>query len=229
MNVLEATDLTVRFGGVTALDGVSLTLEEGITLGLVGPNGAGKTTLLDTVSGFVRPASGAVSFAGRDVSRLQPWRRTRLGLARTFQATELFEDLTIRENLQVAGAPDALVGDLIARLDLGDYQQTIAGDVPAGVGRLASIARAMTTQPRVLLLDEPGAGLVPDEKRRLAEILRGLIASHELSIVLIDHDMSFIGDACSDVVVLDFGKVIATGPPEQIQRDPRVQEAYLGV
>jgi ABC-type branched-subunit amino acid transport system ATPase component len=226
--VLSATDITVRYGGVTALDAVTVEVPAGESVGLIGPNGAGKSTLLDVMTGFVQPVTGRIAFGDRDISKLSPWRRARLGLGRTFQATELFDDLSLRENLDVTGAQSDRIDELLAQLRLESYQDAFAGDMPAGVRRLASIARTLARRPRVVLLDEPGAGLMPAEKEQLSATLHELRAQHDLSLVLVDHDMSFIGRACSSIVVLDFGKVVVHGTPEEIRDDQRVREAYLG-
>jgi branched-chain amino acid transport system ATP-binding protein len=225
---LAATDVTVRFGGVTALDEITFEVERGEVVGLIGPNGAGKSTMLDALTGFVKPVSGRVTLGERDISRMAPWRRARLGIGRTFQSAELFDELTVRENLEVTGAADDRIADLTGQLDIEPFAGLLAGDLPAGVSRLVSIARTMAYEPSVMLLDEPGAGLMPTEKDNLADALLALRQEHDLSVVLVDHDMSFIGRACSNLVVLDFGKKIASGTPAEIRDSKVVQDAYLG-
>lgn len=227
-SALEAKEITVRFGGVTALDDVSVSIGQGEMMGLIGPNGAGKSTMLDSMTGFVRPQAGTVLMGERNISRLQPWRRARLGLGRTFQATELFDDLSLRENLEVTRADKDTIDGLLEQLEIAPFRDVFAGDLPAGVCRLASIARTLAYGPQIVLLDEPGAGLLPKEKDKLADTLNTLRGSHDLSIALVDHDMSFIGRACSRLVVLDFGKHIAEGTPEEIRNSKVVKDAYLG-
>ncbi len=243
---LEIRDAVVRFGGVTAVAGVSLTVEPGKIVGVIGPNGAGKTTLIDTITGFVRPTEGAVALDGADVTGWPVHRRTRAGLSRSFQSLELFESSTVRENLGVASddnATSTYITDLVRpkaspltpsaiaavhELELEEYLDERVSDLPYGRRRLVAIARAIATQPSVLLLDEPAAGLSSVETQELATVVRRLAREWGLGVLLVEHDMPFVMGLCDEIVVLNFGQQIATGTPEQIQRDPEVIAAYLG-
>jgi branched-chain amino acid transport system ATP-binding protein len=249
---LEARDVTVRFGGLLALEGVSLTVQDGSITGLIGPNGAGKTTLFNAVTGVHPPTSGKVSIFGRDVSTWPPHKRARLGVGRTFQRLEVFGSLTVLENLVMAveshlGRGNVLTDVLalppsvetrwdaeeraLAVLDLiglTDRAADYAGDLPLGLSRLVELGRALCTEPRLLLLDEPSSGLRHEESRRLAALLASLRADQGISVLVVEHDMSFVLGLCDDITVLDFGRVIATGTPDEIRKDPVVQAAYLG-
>jgi branched-chain amino acid transport system ATP-binding protein len=243
---LSCRHLTVTYGAVRALDEVTLDIASGGVTGIIGPNGAGKTTLVDAVTGFATVAEGCVEFEGRDVTRLAPHKRARLGLARTWQTAELFEDLTVRENLQVAGVQprwwhalldavrprgDRLVDERIAELaellGLEPFLDARPGDLPTGLRRLVGIARGLVRRPAVLLLDEPAAGLDSAESRALGERLR-TIATGGPALVLVDHDVSLVWSACDLVAVLDFGHLIAVGSPAEVRLDDRVLDAYLG-
>jgi len=233
--VLRVSDLSVSFGGVHAVREVSLEVRDGELVGLIGPNGAGKTTLVDAVTGFV-PFTGAIELDGGDISPLPAHQRARRGLARTWQSTELFDDLDVTENLTVAAAhakaadgaaPDAVAADTL-RLVRMDWA---AGVMPAGLSagqrKLVGVARAVVTRPHVLCLDEPAAGLDTTESAEFGATLREL-ADQGQSMLLIEHDMGLVMSVCDRVVVLEFGQVIADGPPEAVRADPRVVAAYLG-
>ena len=224
---LELVDLSVRFGGVVALDKVSFTLQPGELVGLIGPNGAGKTTLVDAVSGFTR-YEGSVSLAGSVLDGLRPDQRVAHGLGRTFQSLELFEDLTVREN--VAVGPRASTAEVEAALTLAGGD-SIADRLPSTLSqsdrRLVALARALAAQPRVLLLDEIGSGADRDERSGLATRLRRVAASGT-AILLIDHDLGFITDLAARLVVLHAGRVIGGGTPAEVRRDETVVAAYLG-
>jgi branched-chain amino acid transport system permease protein len=238
--VLRISGLSVSFGGVHALSDVSLEVREGELVGLIGSNGAGKTTLVDAASGFVASA-GRVELGGTDLGGLEPYERARRGLARTWQSTELFDDLDVRENLTVAvrggaapgrAARDAAARDRSAEQTLGLVgMQWAAGAMPAqlsmGQRKLVGVARALAAKPRLLCLDEPAAGLDTRESGELGACLRGL-ADQGQSMLLIEHDMGLVLGICDRVVVLEFGRVIADGPPEVVRTDPRVIAAYLG-
>jgi branched-chain amino acid transport system ATP-binding protein len=245
--VLETKGLTVSFGGIHAVDDVDLVVDEGAFVGLIGPNGAGKTTLIDAVTGFVPPTSGTVHFAGVDVTSTSPAERARAGLVRTFQSLELFEDLTVGDNLRVAAEPARWWNPLAdavrpRRVDPSAVEAVAwalevvglagaAGDFPSdlshGQRKLVAVARALASQPRLVLLDEPAAGLDSTETALLGEHLRTL-PEHGVTVLLVDHDMTLVLGVCDRVVVLDVGSVIADGPPDAIRGDARVVEAYLG-
>ena len=241
----------VRFGGVTALAGVALGVPAGGIVGLVGPNGAGKTTLFGVLSGLLTPRSGRVELGGVDVTGASPQRRARLGLARTFQRLELFEELTVRDHLVVArriqeGRDRSLLRDLIGLgrraspgeddavdglLDLLDLREVASQPVslvPLGTGRIVELGRALATEPRVVLLDEPTSGLDVHETERVAAALRTARAERGVAFVLVEHDVELVLELCDDVTVLDFGREIAHGPPAAIRSSSAVQAAYLG-
>ncbi len=234
MSSLVVSDVVVTFGGKRALDSAGLTAEPGHVTGLIGPNGAGKSTLFDVVCGLRRPDAGRVSLDGRDVTRLGPARRAGHGMARTFQRLELFGRLTVRENLMVAAelGPErrhaaSLVEKILARLDLTEAAERPADALSTGTGRLVEVGRALAARPRLLLLDEPAAGLDAAETRAFAGLLRAL-AAEGTAVVLVEHDMSLVMNVCDQVHVLDLGTVICVGPPDAVQRDERVRAAYLG-
>ena len=238
MPLLSAEDVVVRFGGLTALAEASVAVEPGRVTGLIGPNGAGKTTMFNVVTGLQEPTAGRVVFDGVDITGRTPFRRARMGLARTFQKLEAFGSLSARDNVLVAaeqrrawdrsGFDVAEVADgLLERVGISDVAQYMVGTLSTGTARRVELARALATNPRVLLLDEPSSGLNEDETRSMAGLLRDLVADG-LAVLLVEHDMSFVMGTCEHIHVLDFGHVIATGPPDAIQRDPAVQAAYLG-
>jgi branched-chain amino acid transport system ATP-binding protein len=241
--VLQAVGLSVRFGGVHAVEDVDVTVEEGQLVGLIGPNGAGKTTFVDAITGFVR-YTGRVELDGRDVTGMAPHARARRGLARTWQSTELFDDLTVQENLTVAAERPsflALAAELVGRrvgesaaaadalevLGLGSIADAVPEELTQGQRKLVGVARAIAMRPRLLCLDEPAAGLDTNESENLGLRLRG-IADAGTTTLLIDHDMGLVMSICDRIVVLEFGEVIAAGPPDEVRRNPRVVAAYLG-
>ncbi|MBA2945699.1 ABC transporter permease subunit [Streptomyces himalayensis] len=243
---LQVTDLTVRYGGVTAVDGLSFDIEPGRIVGLIGPNGAGKTSAIDAVTGFTRPASGSVSLGGRDVTGVSVHRRAQAGLSRSFQSLELFEDMTVLDNLYAAcdrPGPGAYLMDLIRpgsrplpaqvlvavrEFGLDGSLDRPVGDLSYGERRLLAIARAVATSPSVLLLDEPAAGLSDDETRELARLVRRLAEDWGMGVLLVEHDVDMVMSVCDQVVVLDFGRRISVGTPDEVRRDPAVRAAYLG-
>jgi branched-chain amino acid transport system ATP-binding protein len=239
MALLEVVGVTVRFGGVTAVDDASFAVDDGTITGLIGPNGAGKTTLFNVISGLQSPTSGRVRFRNHDVTRSSVNSRARAGIGRTFQRLEAFGSLTVRENVLVAREikagvrgwfgrrPDAIVDGLLERVGITDYAHQRADSVPTGVARLLEIARALAIDPRLLLLDEPSSGLDEAETENFGALLREL-AAHGTAILMVEHDMDLVMGVCNLIHVLEFGRVIATGTAEQIRSDRAVQAAYLG-
>jgi ABC-type branched-subunit amino acid transport system permease subunit/ABC-type branched-subunit amino acid transport system ATPase component len=235
--LLDARGIRVAFGSVVAVDSVDFTVRRGRLVGLIGPNGAGKTTFIDAVCGFVA-AGGSVRFDGQPVERRPAHERARLGLRRTFQTTELFEDLTIRENLIVparahaAGADEPAsnrfsVEEILRLLDLQDKAECLPRELSSGEAKMAGLARALRGEPKLLLLDEPAAGLDSQESRELGRRLLSLL-DLGISMVLVDHDLELVMGVCDEVVVLDRGHLLASGPPETVRRDPAVRAAYIG-
>jgi branched-chain amino acid transport system ATP-binding protein len=240
--ILEARGVSVNFGGVQALVDVDLRVEPGQLLGLIGPNGAGKTTFIDAITGFVR-YRGDVRLDGRDLSGKPPHMRARLGLARTWQSVELFDDLTVRENIAVSAEPSALraMRDVVSRpggrderveealevFGLEDRGDAMPSELSQGDRKLVGVARAYAGTPRLLCLDEPAAGLDTLESEALGRHLRE-IADRGRAMLLVDHDMGLVLSISDYVVVLEFGEVIAHGPPDAVRRDPAVIAAYLG-
>jgi branched-chain amino acid transport system ATP-binding protein len=226
---LEARGMSVSFGGVRALVDVDLDVDDGRLVGLIGPNGAGKTTFIDAITGFVR-SRGRVELGGRELSKLAPHERARSGLGRTWQAGELFDDLTVGENLAVASrsAEDGeRVRAMLSLLGIEDSIGKLPSELSQGERKLVGVARALAAQPRIVCLDEPAAGLDSTESEQLGRQLRQ-IADGRTGMLLVDHDMGLVLSVCDHIVVLEFGKVIATGTPEEVRRDRRVVEAYLG-
>jgi branched-chain amino acid transport system ATP-binding protein len=231
--VIEVANLTVRYGGVTSLDGMNLTFEKG-TCGLIGPNGAGKTTFFNVLSGFVRPASGSVRAFGDDLLALPHFRRARWGVRRTFQTEQAIEGLSVYDN--VAMVHSALRGgarraDVLAAIEFVGIDvspQAKVGTLGAGQRRLVEVARAVVGKPRLILLDEPAAGLPDEETEHLSAVIRATPAYTGALTILVDHDMSLVSAVCETTAVLDFGKLIASGPTAAVLREEHVMRAYLG-
>lgn len=238
MPLLEVREVSVRFGGQMALDSVSLTVEPGRVTGLIGPNGAGKTTLFNVVTGLQSPTSGVVHFDGIDVTRFAPHDRAQRGVARTFQRLELFGSLTARENLQVAAeiprrwgsdddSADQRVTRAISLIGMSAFADRRADQLTTGQARLTELARALVTKPKLLLLDEPASGLDARETETFADLLVGL-ARQGTALLLVEHDMQLVMDVCEELFVLDFGRLIASGTPNEVRQNSAVVSAYLG-
>jgi branched-chain amino acid transport system ATP-binding protein len=248
-SVLEVNGVSVRFGGLTALDAVSLTVGPGEVVGVIGPNGAGKTTLLNVLCGFTRPDEGQVLIDGRRYQHLRPHQLAGLGVARTLQGVGLFDRLSAIENVMVgancraaAGFWSALLGlprsdrderrvreaagQALDRVRAGEVAASRPGELPYGTRKRVALARALAAQPKLLLLDEPASGLAEGELAELGTLIRELAA--EMSLVIVEHHMDFMMSVCDSLVVLDFGKVISRGSPREVQADPAVEAAYLG-
>jgi ABC-type branched-subunit amino acid transport system ATPase component/branched-subunit amino acid ABC-type transport system permease component len=244
--VLEGHQVAVSYGVVKAVNGIDFTLSQGKVLGVIGPNGAGKTTLIDAITGFTRLSGGEVLLAGRDISRTSVHERARLGLVRSFQSLELFEDLTVYENLAAAcekrsaltwitdavrpgkASLNAVAVAAVRELGLDDVLHAYPGELSYGRRRLVAIARAVSSDPKFLLLDEPAAGLDETERRELGALIRRLADRSHIGILLVEHDVSLVMAVSDDVLALNFGQRLTSGAPEVVRKDPLVAEAYLG-
>jgi ABC-type branched-subunit amino acid transport system ATPase component len=233
--VIEVSDLTVRFGGVTSLDGMAVRFDAG-TCGLIGPNGAGKTTFFNVLSGFVRPAAGSVTAFGENLLGMAHFRRARWGVRRTFQTEQAIENLSVYDNVGMVHEhskltsserrTDVLGAIAIVGLEQATYKKV--GTLGAGERRLVELARAIVGKPRLVLLDEPAAGLPDEETVHMGDVIREIPDRTGALTILVDHDMSLVSSCCAVTAVLDFGKLIASGPTDQVLRDPNVVRAYLG-
>jgi branched-chain amino acid transport system ATP-binding protein len=239
VSLLEIDGVTVRFGGLTAVDDARLSVEEGCVTGLIGPNGAGKTTLFNVITGLQAPTAGRVLLDGADVAGWKPQERARRGIARTFQRLEVFGSLSVRDNVLTAAElrrswssegedPRQVTEEVLARVGLAPYAGAMADAVPTGVARLVELARALALRPRLLLLDEPSSGLSEEETHAFAALLREVVADGG-SVLIVEHDVDLVMSLCETIHVLDFGRVICSGPPPVVQADIAVQQAYLGV
>jgi branched-chain amino acid transport system ATP-binding protein len=232
--MIEVSNLTVRFGGVTPLDALSLTFERG-TCGLIGPNGAGKTTFFNVLSGFARPAAGTVRAFGEDLLSIVHFRRARWGLRRTFQTEQAIEQLSVYDNVAMIHEHSKLSGrsrrqEVLDAIEFVGLTRPYAkvGTLGAGDRRLVEVARAIVGSPRLVLLDEPAAGLPDEETAHLGEVIRRIPEQAGALTILVDHDMSLVSACCETTGVLDFGKLIALGPTGEVLRDEKVIRAYLG-
>ncbi len=247
MALLEARNLTVSYGGLNANDSIDLDCHTGKLVGLIGPNGAGKTTFIDAITGFTPITEGSVTFDGVDLAGISPDKRAIMGLTRTFQSLELFEDLSVRDNLMAAAERPkwhSFLTDIVMpgrnerqyreqvewamdMMKLSDRADVMPSDLSHGQRKLISVARALAAKPKLVLLDEPAAGLDTAESRLLGQHLREFL-SHDMSLFLIDHDMGLVLNVCDYIYVLDFGRIIAHGTPAEVRADPAVIAAYLG-
>jgi branched-chain amino acid transport system ATP-binding protein len=233
--VIEIHNLEVRFGGVRALNALTATLDAPVT-GLIGPNGAGKTTLLNVLSGFVRPTAGLVKVDGQDLARLPTWRRSAFGIRRTFQTEQVVLNLSVWDNVagmldHVPFAPrkrDEAIRAAVKYVGLGDGRHLMGGALAAADRRMVEIARCIVGSPKVIMMDEPGAGLSDSESEFLRKAILGIPQFCGAQVLLVDHDVDLISATCSKTLVLDFGTMIAYGPVEATLKDPKVRAAYLG-
>jgi len=225
--ILETRDVVVRFGVLNAVSHASIEVVEGRVTGLIGPNGAGKTTCFNVITGLQEPTSGKVFFEGKDITNKNPYKRARMGIARTFQKLEVFGSLSARENILVAAEqrktwdrsgfdPNKVCDEMLAKVGLTDVSEFMVGTLPTGTARLVELARALASNPRVLLLDEPSSGLNEEETEEMASLLRKFV-DDGLAVLLVEHDMSFVMGTCEYIHVLDFGTIIATGTPAEVQ------------
>ena len=234
MAVLEVDKLGIAFGGLRALEDVHFKVEEGSIVGLIGPNGAGKTTVFNLLTGVYTPTEGTIRLNGESILKKKTYQITRSGLARTFQNIRLFKDMTVIDNVKTAMNSQMKYSAFSGIFRLPSYRKEedqagdLARNLPYGKQRELEIARALASSPKVLLLDEPAAGMNPTETQSLLEAVRLIRERFQVSVLLIEHDMSFVMGLCEHIIVLDYGRIIAEGPADEIRRNPKVIAAYLG-
>lgn len=249
--VLEVKGLSKRFGGLLATNNVSFSTKRGEILGVIGPNGAGKSTLFNLITGTIPPSSGSVSFCGVDITNCTPEQVAQRGLIRTFQSATVFKEKTVRDNLRIGmqfnrlGRPFQLLDrlrvktfrddaervsrELLSFAGLESYADRPAGDLPYGAQKILGVAMALATEPKQLLMDEPAAGLNPVETEHMGHLIERICSERSIDVVLVEHDMAMVTSICDRIIVINRGEILAIGTPEEIQRNPDVIEAYLGV
>ncbi len=251
MNLLEAKDVAVQFGGIKAVDGVSFSVSEGKVFTIIGPNGAGKTTLFNLISRIYEPSHGALYYAGSEITNVAPHKVAALGIARTFQNIELFEHATVLQNLLLgrhAHRKSSLVSEILFTpsvrrmevehrekvekvidfLDLEHYRDSLIAGLPYGVRKVVELGRALCTEPKLLLLDEPSSGLNTEETEDMAFWIHDIKNDLGITVLMVEHDMALVSEVSDEVLALNYGRVIATGTPREVQEHPEVVKAYLG-